>query len=412
MALPFGAGFTSISAPSGAGRMYARGTANQNTVIELTFQGKLRGRANPETFLGRLIASGPLGAQTSTPDRLLEDAKGNLSPNVFMPLPAENELLQEETGQSGVYRASGVEWVRDQPISLVQNLNGAITDLIIPKTAVYDQQTGMISSDTKFGGKVFLDPTLGTVRFTGGTPGRNAQLFLSYTPRFLRISKGGAAGYTDPVGLFDGRLITDPSFWRTATGQQADYNTTATDGSLLSSDRMIFTYNRAASGAGQTAQPYVKTMRFGVRLPYPIATNTDGSIATPLTVTGTSPYQVDPTQDTGAAVYFPESAEGSQVSVTQTVVDANGHPQIFTTTAIISLITERDEAALPIETSINESGLVPFLDPFSYLNAGQGGVFSRRPPLVYLIWSSTRYGSPDLFFESIAPRWTPIVQGG
>ena len=432
-ALPFGAGFTAISSPSAAGRMYARGSANQNTVVELTFQGKLRGRPYPETFLGRLIATGPGGAATTAPDRLLESANGVVSPNVFMPLPAANEQLQAETGSTGLYRAAGVQWdVVDNlaglqtPFTLMQAAGGPATNLLVAGSTVYDRQTGIISCDTVLGGKVYLDPTLGTVRFTGAVPAQSAQLLLSYTPRFLRISSGGATGYTDPVGLYDSRLISDPTYWRTTSGAQADTTTQAADGNLLSNDRIIFTYTGGAVSTSQAARPYVKTMRFGVRLPYRIPTLSDGTpgvagyTGSPVGVTTGDAYQLDPTQGTTAAIYFPESSEGRTVTINQwasdaagnVILDGNGKPMVFTTTATVSLIAERDEAPLPIETSINEAGLVPFLDPFSYNNASpNGAAASRRPPLLFMVWSSTRYGSPDLFLESIAPRWTPVAIG-
>jgi hypothetical protein len=120
-------------------------------------------------------------------------------------------------------------------------------------------------------------------------------------------------------------------------------------------------------------------------------------------------YQVDPVQSaTTSAIYFPASAEGRSVSVQ--IFDQNGTLLYQSPNTVITLIPEREEEAIPIETSVNESGLAACLDPFSYVNLNPAGSpVTRRPPLVYLLWTSTRSGNPDLYFESIAPRWAPRV---
>jgi hypothetical protein len=400
--------------------------------------------------MARLRTSGANGAVTNNPDRLLEDLSGKLDQaNVFMPLTEiGNELIVAEP-EAGLYRARGVQWAPGTPVSLVQILGNTQTDLLIQNSAAYDQRTGVISFDTRLGGKVYMDPSVGTVRFSSAVPSRNAKMYLTYTPRFLRISEGGAAGYNDPTGLYDSRLISDPTYWRAADGTQADYSTTS-NGSLLSNDRMIFTYNRAAAGTGQAARPFIQTMRFGVNLPYRLPTQDNGAVGAVLRngstvnpILGISfadgrpndAFQIDPARTAAmgtfntngqignqgqGAIYFPASSEGRVVTITHYGVDENGRiiypdatsntPSVFTTTARISLIPERTEAPLPIQTAVNESGLVSFLDPFTYAS-------ERRPPMVWLMWASTRNGSPDLYFETVSPNWSPITvtrfsQGG
>lgn len=432
--LPFGTGFSSVSSPSATGRILGSGQTWQDTVIELTFQGKLRGRPYPEVFMGRLRARGANNALTTNPTQLIEDGSGNVDPNEVFSwfAPESNEGLQAES-EAGLYRARGVFWNTQDPISLRQILNNVSTDLLIPNTGTYDQQTKLISYSTRLGGKVYLDPMLGTVRFSNGMPSRNARLLLTYTPRFLRVSAGGAAGYNDPTMLFDEHFITDPTFWRQANGNDANLNTVSafTPSRPLTVDRTIFTYNRAAAGGGQGARPFIYTLRYGVRLDYRLPTTQDGrpgfvqgnnfrpAIAAIAFGDGLAndAFQVDPAQ---GRVYFPASNEGRTVTVSyygvdnagNVVLNAAGNPLLLTVTGTVSLIAENGEAPIPIETSVNETNLVPALDPFNYRNVSNvNGVTYRRPPLLWMIWSSTRNGSPDLYFQSIAPRWTPVPPG-
>lgn len=428
-ALPFGSGFSSVSSPSAVGRIQSfRYPKPQNSgvpIIELTFQGKLRGRANSEVFMGRLPTD---GTKLSG-----ENSDGILTPDsVFSWLTPQTDEGIVADNEPGLFRARGVYWDTNSAIVLRQIVNGTSMDLLVPGSGVYDQQTKLISYNTRLGGKVYMDPMQGTVRFSNGAPSSSARLLLSYTPRFLRLSAGGNAGYSDPVVLYDDRFISDPTYWRAASGADAGFTTLAVYANRsLSNDRTIVSYNRAAAGGGQTARPYMFTMRYGVRLDYQLPTLPNGQ---PKFVRGNSTYdsiesivfndpnpkdafQIDPAQ---GKVYFPSSDEGRSVTISyyakddsgNYVVDALGSPLRLEKTAIISLIGESSEAPIPIETSVNESNMVPTLDPFTYrnVNVNAGGVY-RRPPLLWMFWTSTRNGSPDIYFESLAPRLTPIQVG-
>ena len=87
----------------------------------------------------------------------------------------------------GTYRARGVEWDRTQPVNLYMFVNGTPTS-IVQGTAYVDRQSGLISYTSTFGGKVFIDPELGTVRFTSGQPPQTADIRLTYTPAFIRVT--------------------------------------------------------------------------------------------------------------------------------------------------------------------------------------------------------------------------------
>ena len=165
-------------------------------------------------------------------------------------------------------------------------------------------------------------------------------------------------------------------------------------------------YNRAAAGSGQSARPFYKTMRFGVDLPTPVFTTPDGIVATAdLTVTGeNSFYQIDPAK---GKVYFTTADEDQLVTINYRMADpatgkSLGMRQIQ---AVVGLITERNEAPMPLDQAVNESNLSLFLDPFE--TAGT----QRRPGLFWLFWTSNRSGAPDLFFQTMSPRFTPFPEG-
>ena len=126
---------------------------------------------------------------------------------------------------------------------------------------------------------------------------------------------------------------------------------------------------------------------------------------TSLTVSGNvGPYQVDPAN---GRIFFTAVDEGRSIQVTATLKLPNettvGHSQ----TSTVAFTTERDEAPIQIEQAVNESGMYAFLDPLS-LN---GAYTDRRPGLVWLFWTSTRAGAPDIYYETIAPRFTPVPPG-
>jgi hypothetical protein len=87
------------------------------------------------------------------------------------------------------------------------------------------------------------------------------------------------------------------------------------------------------------------------------------------------------------------------MTVTYTGIDANGNQVSVTATGTVGILIERSEDAVPIDKAINESNVATFLDPF------EGG----RPNLFWMIWSSTRLGGSDLYFQTLSPRYTSVV---
>ena len=402
--LPFGNGFQWVSSPSASGRTYngrgenwqtGSGTqqlGNGDALVDLTFVGQLRGRSNPEVFYGRLKAD--RNALVLVDDNGTAVHTGNSDGNLFLDLsPVSSEPVTAE-GQLGVYRALGVMWERTGRIQLLQVLNGVTTDLIIPNTAAFDQQSGLISADTRLGGKVYFDTTLGTVRFSGSTPSAKAVLLLSYVPRFLRVSTGNGQGYGKATGLYDARQTSNVGYWRQHTGALATF---ADD---IRNSRYVFTFNRAAGGSGLPPRPYLTTVRLGVQLPTRIACDNTGTPIYVQVLGAVGPYQIDPAN---GRVYFTDLDEDSNVTVNYTALLETGNvvPGYTSGSASVSLIREQNEQQILIDNAVNESDVTAFLDPFSFIN-------QRRPPLIWLLWSSTRSGVPDIYMESISPQWSPV----
>lgn len=410
MGLNFGTGFQSVNSPSAYLRPYAGAStsypANMKGLIDLVFTGKLRGRSNNEIYFGRLM----MGAPADDPNQYhLIDGSGNDaevpgSGTPFAYFPHEvNERLSAD-GQPGQYRSRGVEWNLDDFIGLVQagggllsyDQNGNPTPIAIPSTMVVDRESGLMSCDSTFGGKVFFDAQLGTIRFTQSLPGKATELRLTYSPAFLRITTGGTASYSQPTEVYDDHYLSDPTEWYAATATTQTF-------------RSMFFFGRAADETNQTAQPYMVTMRFGIRLPTRIATVAGGGLAGAITITYgagntayTGAYQVDPAN---GRIYFPAQAEDLQnVTVTYTGVnESTGATVPVTTTGNVSYVLEQDEQKVPMDTAINEASLYAFPDPYSYSSM-------TRPPLIWMFFTSTRNGGPDVYFQTIAPRLSPVVK--
>lgn len=373
-----GAAFDWVSNPSAILRTFNGVGLPNGNLYEMTFTGKLRGRPNTEVFLSRIPANG-------------------LTPGNPAFFPAiDQEILQADTSESGVYRSRGVRWnvgavtglfFRATPTSGVVNVE-------VPNTRTFDRNSGILSFDLTIGGRAFINMSAGIVRISNGLPNRGSQLLLTYQPRFLRIS-ATTGSYTTPQIMYDNRFIGETSYWATSVGNAVTPPTTIRPG------RTFISYGRGSEG-NQSSRPYWQTLRAGIQLPTAIATAANGSIVN-ITVTGaTSNWQVDPAN---GRVYFTSADEGRTVNVAFTGVDVNGAPVTFASTAYtVGLLTETEESPILIEQSVNESQPWLNLDPFEITDA-RG---ERRPGLVWMFWVSTRAGGSDVYFQTLAPRFTPI----
>ena len=384
-AIEFGEGFESVASPSVTIRPYVGAGGFGPAVFDISFTGKLRGRKNSEVFKGRLPYADP-----SNPIAF---------PSVV------NEILVPDS-EAGQFRAKGVEWLVDasNPVVLqLRNSAGAVANIEVANSRRIDKASGLIVVDTTLGGKAYLDPRMGTVRLSTGLPLSTDRLVLSYTPKFLRVSVGTTAGYSGVSHFHDSRVdgVIPPN--TTKYWARPD-NSGIIAGDTPRVNRFFMSYNRAAAGAGQAARPFMKTMRLGVELPYQIYTNATGSIVG-LTVTGaTDFFQVDPVK---GRIYFSPADEDRVVSIQYYSIDKSTGAQIgpFVENNVrVSLVSEMDETPVPIEQAVNESNMIAFPDPFD-------NPAFPRPNLVWMFWSSTRGGSPDLYFQTVAPRFAPQPSG-
>lgn len=396
-AINFGEGFESVASPSVTVRPYT-GWLNQDgdpsnnvaAVFDISFTGKLRGRRNTEVFQGRLPTNDP-----SNPINF---------PSV------SNEVLTPDS-ETGLFRARGVDWDMNQLVELRLETSPGIYAAIAPlATMRLDKTTGLMVFDTTLGGKAYLDPRMGTVRLSTGLPLSTQRLVLTYTPKFIRVSTGTTAGYSGVSQFNDSRFDgVRPS---SGPGQILKYWARPNGSTIISGDhprlsRFFLTYNRAAAGAGQAARPFMKTLRLGLQLPHQLHTDQNGNI-TGLIVTPASGalngfFQVDPVR---GRIYFSPEDEDRVVNITYSAVDQSTGGAIpgFSYSGPISLVPETDETPVPIEQAVNESNMFAFPDPFD------NSAFPR-PNLVWMFWSSTRGGSPDLYFQTVAPRFAPQPSG-
>jgi hypothetical protein len=116
---------------------------------------------------------------------------------------------------------------------------------------------------------------------------------------------------------------------------------------------------------------------------------------------GNGAYEIDPAN---GRIYFTAADEDNNVSVLYTALKEDGTTTVFNVNAKVGLVSEISEQQIPIDNTVNESDLTAFLDPFSFLSSS-----SRRPPLMWLFWTSNRAGTPNVFFETVAPQWNPTA---
>jgi len=415
--------FENVGAPNAVLHRYQG--RNDAARIDLTFTAKLRGRQFAETYLGRLNASSVSGSPTGGPG-------GTLRTTAF----ANRTDRLEVDPATGTYFAPGIQWsMSDTGIAgirlryLTVNGSGAatLTDLIDPISPerVIDRTGGELVFDSKLGGKVYIDTLAGTVKLSGAIVPRNMQFYVTYSPTFVRVSAARGGDYRSVshilderfVGIYatndltraDENLVNDLNYWGNSV------NGRPSNSDPVRYDRHVLSVTKTSSDGSQATRPYLTTLRYGVVLPTPVAVNPNGTLVQfqvilPGGLPETPFYQVDPAN---GRVYFTSVMEDRQVRIIYTGVDGNGNtiPNIVvgnsaTTVPTVTLITERTEEAVPIEQAANESDLTMALDPYN-IAFNPLDPSRRRPPLLWMFWASARAGVPDVYFQTIAPRWAP-----
>lgn len=433
VSLNVGAGFEDLSAPSTVLRRYQ----NLNVpVIDTFFTGKLRGRQNSETFTGRLRvnASGlpfekdPWAVYENRYEQLRFDAK------------------------SGQYQAAGINWdlsgtrLDDIRVYVRGAFSGSQYRSIARGDATdkfINRETNELTLNSEIGGKVYIDANTGTVKLSGVILPRNSDVFLVYSPRLLRVSgatskllvqdintgnlqtaflgtsvganyRGASVQYDDRwIGVYNNgnpnrTLSEDQNYWFEANSNLPA--ATVDSNLLIRHDRYMMMTNRTSNDGSAATRPFMSTMRFGIELPAPVATNASGNILSLAVTTGAVPsgdrpwYQVDPVN---GRIYFTADMEDEPVTITYTSAAQNGTVgPSYTFNATVGVVFEKGEQAVPIEQVGSESDLFLTLDPFT-----NGPLNNRRPPLYWMFWTSTRAGVQDVFFQTLAPKTAPQGPG-
>jgi hypothetical protein len=112
-------------------------------------------------------------------------------------------------------------------------------------------------------------------------------------------------------------------------------------------------------------------------------------------------YQADPGN---GRIFFTLPDEGNEVEVTYQYRDNNGVLQTDVVTAFVDWQTEMAEQPVPIEQAIDEGSLYAFADTFDPSPVSG----ELRPPLVWVFFTSTRGGTPDVYYVTVAPRIEPV----
>lgn len=417
--------------------MIARNSTGLNQVVnDVFFTATVRGRSNSEAFMGQL--------QPNSINAVVDE---------WRPYADRLDKLEFDA-TTGTYWTPGVDWRlsdadlasfnlsvrRFDPVSgtfVFQDLMAAGTNLNV------DRKTRELSMKSSLGGQVFVDAQRGSVKFAGGMMPQNADLFITYSPRFVRISgaqsavwvddgaggrivnstKSTGANYRNTSVIYDPRLIginINPDPDRADQNRTQDLNywfdvngAAAPAGGNITHDRFWLVTSRTSSDGGSASRPYMSSFRFGIQLPTPVATNADGSLVNltvnfaPAGALSEPPfYQVDPVN---GRIYFTAPLEGRTVSVTYQGVDQSGNPLAGTITLDqrVNIIPEKGEFAMPIEQVANESDVWLAIDPI-----WSASLQGRRPPLMWTFWTSGRTSTPDVYFQTLAPITSPIVPGG
>jgi hypothetical protein len=427
--LGVGSIFEEVSGISANLRAVAATVNPTGAVMDAFFTGQVRGRQNAEAFQGQLAvgANGmPVASQQWT---IFEDRLDRL----------------DYDPSTGIFWTPGVDWAMDPAdvnsfeLLILNPVTGTLAPLInnnplVPadmRSRVVDRETREMVFESPNGGKVYVDARRGSIRLSGVATGRNTQIFARYSPKFVRVSGASTAfrigtgeiaqanasagsNYRGASAVFDDRLLgvyndpTQPSrnlledfnFWYTNTGGSINP-------SSLTQDRYYISFNRTSNDGAAAARPVLSTMRFGIHLMTPIAVNPNTGLPYGLNVTGLSgnAIQVDPIS---GKMYVPASEEGRTIQITYTGIDING--QLINNLQIegkVSLIVENGEQLVPIEQVGQEGDFFMSLDRVQTNNSS---LLLRRPPMLWMTWSSTRSGSQDVFFQTYAPKTTPRIQ--
>lgn len=382
---------------------------NGRRVVEVFYEGISRDRQVSEIFMNRY------------------EVRGGGRPNLGNPMRFAR-VTHELTGQDGiqpVWRARHLSWVMsggvgNAPAVWIRAKGGAETLIAggAYSTWVSDDTTGLYSAKSKLGGLVVADPSAGTVRFGTAAPFASDKVLLDYIPQTMRMSgtAPGKGGASRPTAYFDKRYASDRALIFNASNVLQDALNI-----LFPISRQWLFYAKTGSTASERTTLYYRTLRYGVKLSYPVFTTatTDPALfpSRPFNTPGLSvsgarvPFQVDPgvngVDPVAGRIYFADGQEDpfspSNNAITVTYQRA-GDGRSITETLRAEWIEESAEQAVPIEQFVSESNL--WVAPDLTTMSVQGGPVANQADHLWLFWNSSRVGTDDLYYMTIAPRFT------
>lgn len=270
--------------------------------------------------------------------------------------------------------------------------------------AQVDESTGLVLYNVTgmpyapLNGRMAVDTSAGTVRFERALPGRT-RVEVDYTPQTWRLT-GTPQAETSPFALLDNSSIGRPEdpFVRP-------------QGSVMQTGRK-WLFWREGTGAVQGNTIFYETRRLGIQLSRPIAINTSGQPVQLQVFDGTTPYAGTYELDwAGNRIFFPESMEGRRMWVRYLSSDGVSYdePAGFTSLRFqpLTWIVESPKTAVQVDSMVNEGHVAAFLDPDS-MRVPQDPRY--KPSLVWVFWTSSRAGSTDVYYQTLAPALRARVQ--
>ncbi|MBS1706694.1 MAG: PQQ-binding-like beta-propeller repeat protein [Armatimonadetes bacterium] len=384
---------------------------SEKGVIQLIFGARLRGRTGSDMYIASMYTENghPLAPRNSTTGYLLPwqtqfaplvfDSSTNAYWSLGVDLLNTNQDINGSNSTTVAITQATAQSQRFIDIMRKSSANEFVS-VIKHETKVFDSESGILSAETVFGGKVIIDLMSGSVKFTGGYVPDNAALYFRSTPRYVRLAGAQEQAYRGAGIAFDNGPIVDRNY---VGGPGFQFNGTLfyDPNANVAVDRIITTFVKTPAGGNAPPRQYIRPLRVGVQLSAQPYVNDEGYLTNFRVNGNTGGYQVDPVRKT---VYFTHVDEAKPVQVTYSAIAPNGGTLNVTESLTVGIVAEADEWLVPIEQRQNDSPAFIALDPNS--NPFLVNAFGDpRPRLMWLFWSSTRTGNQDVYFETVSPRF-------
>lgn len=420
--LPTSNVFISVSDPLPVRRLIPNASGQLIDAIDLFYTGVMRNRRVPEVFLTRYTLGG----------------NGRL---FVTTLPAVQNELMVRDGSSKVWMSRDIGWVfrnpgtRDfvdasgnPPYTLsLRRADGSVITPLTQGRPTFDNATGLLYFNSALGGRLIVDPQLGTVTFPDVAPRNSDALFVTYTPQAMRVNvtRNDSGALEIPAGwLTDAGFAARPhvpaagsnygavAFIDRSANPRTPYILGLPQNGIVPVTRMWTFYRKTGTGVTSAATIYYKTMRLMVRLPRGVLRDLNPqtgqySLGSNIQIAGNrGPVEVDWVR---GRLYFTELDEGNDNIrvVFNYARDAQGNVLTVPETRYrvawgdeISVALQpgdqtTNETAMPLDAAVNEGQISAFKDPLT--------------DRVWVFWSSTRAGTVDLYSTVLCPQFYPLT---